>query len=159
MSRKPPFTFSDAEVTAREVARHPFVARASAWRRDRMLRVYLDLTASASREYGVPEDGKVWVDLAVRPPRLATRCVGEEQALAGQLADAVERARRLIGRGTDRHPSLGEAYAMAGLSPGCGIDAVRRWGEGALAAEASTTWLVRVSAAVSDLCIAEGRAG
>ena len=155
MSGKPPFTFSDAEVTAREMARHPLVARASAWRRDRMLRVYLDLTAAAAREYGVPENGKVWLDLAVRPPRLETRCAGGGDALAAQLAEAAGRARRLIGRGTDLRPSLGEAYAMAGLSPGCGIDAVRRWGEGAAGHEASVAWKVRVSAAVSDLYIAE----
>ena len=158
MSRKPPFTFSDAEVTAREMARHPLVARASAWRRDRMLRAYLDLTGAAAREYGVPENGKIWVDLAVRPPRLETRCVEGAEALAAQLAEAVGRVRRLIGRGTDRRPSLGEAYAMAGLSPGCGIDAVRRWGEGAAVRESPVAWKVRVSAAVSDLCIAEGRA-
>ena len=149
-----PLTFADAELFAREMAGHPLVSAAEARRDGRKLRVHLELTEGAAFFFGAGEGSGIWFDLAARPPRFASQGVERADNLGETLADAAETARIAIARAAAGALTPEQAYAMTGLVHGCGVEAVQRW-HGSINQKSPAAWLLRASAAVSDLLIAE----
>ena len=149
-----PLTLADAELFARAIAMHNFVARAEARQDGRTLRVRLELTAEATFFFGADERAEVRFDLAARPPRLALEGIERPDGIREALDAAADAALAEIARQADGPIPLATAYETLGLAPGCGIEAVRRW-HGTVHPESPAAWLVRASDIVSDLCIAE----
>ena len=149
-----PLTFADAELFARAIAMHNFVARAEARQDGRILRVRAELTGDAAFFFGAGERAEVLFDLAARPPRLALEGVERPDGLREALDAAADAALAEIARRSDGPIPLAMAYETIGLAPGCGIEAVRRW-HGTVHPESPVAWRVRASDIVSDLCIAE----
>lgn len=99
MGKTPPYTFSDAEVLARELEHDRIVGAATPWQRESTIGVDIDLTEDAARDTGTNPDSKIWVDLSSIPPIVRMPVAGDAEPLYGYLTKAVERASRLIGQG------------------------------------------------------------
>ena len=99
MGKTPPYTFSDAEVLARELEHDHVVEAATPWQRESTIGVDIDLTEDAARDLGADTDSKIWVDLSSSPPVVRMPFAGDAEPLYGHLEKAVERASRLIGQG------------------------------------------------------------
>ena len=149
-----PLTLADAELFARAIATHNFIARAEARQDGRTLRVRAELTGDAAFFFGAGEDGGILFDLAARPPRLALEGVERPDGLRETLEAAAAAALAEIARRDDWPIPLATAYGTIGLAPGCGIEAVQRW-HGTVHPKSPVAWRVRASGIVSDLLIAE----
>ena len=155
MDKTQPYTFSDAEALACELERDRVVGGAAAERDGPALRVRIDLTEDAVQGVYAGPDHSVWIDLSSYPPGVGMRGVGDAEPLASHLSAAVKAASGLLGLGPGPHPSLDEAYAMAHLSPGCGIDAVQSWFAHANDRTETHEQQVRLAAAFAGLCAAK----